>query len=58
VSSELIIRPALTPDVWHMIDQIAPAMYRSRLFRVSAPEQAAAIMLKGYELGLSLTASF
>jgi hypothetical protein len=41
-----------------MIDKIAPTMHRSRLFGVTAPEQAAAIMLKGYELGLGLAASF
>ena len=48
----------LTPSVWQMIWEIAPVMYKSRLFGVSSVEQAAAIMLKGYELGLSITASF
>jgi len=33
-------------------------MHRSRLFGVTSPEAAAAIMLKGFELGLGLTASF
>jgi len=33
-------------------------MHQARLFGVASPEQAMAIMLKGYELGLSLTASF
>jgi hypothetical protein len=41
-----------------MIEAVAPAMHQSRLFGVSSPEQAMAIMLKGYELGLGLTASF
>jgi len=48
----------LTPSVWQMITQVAPAMHQSRLFGVTSSEQAMAIMLKGYELGLSLTASF
>ena len=41
-----------------MISAVAPAMHGARLFGVSNAEQAAAIMLKGYELGLGLTASF
>ena len=48
----------LTPSIWEMIWNMAPIMHRSRLFGVSSPEAAAAIMLKGYELGLSITASF
>lgn len=48
----------LTPAIWRMITDIAPAMYKSRFFGVNTPEQAQAIMLKGYELGLSITASF
>lgn len=48
----------LTPGIWAMIEKMAPAMYRSRLFGVTSIEQAEAIMLKGYELGLSMTASF
>jgi len=48
----------LTPQMWQMIESVAPAMHKSRLFGVTAPEQAAAIMLKGYELGLGLAASF
>jgi hypothetical protein len=54
----LTVRQSLSPATWEMINQVAPAMYRSRLFGVASPEQAAAVMLKGYELGLSLTASF
>lgn len=48
----------LTPQIWEMIERMSPVMYRSRLFGVSSQEAAAAIMLKGYELGLSITASF
>lgn len=49
---------AITPSVWQMITTVATAIYKSRLFKMSSPEQAQAIMLKGYELGLPLTASF
>lgn len=52
-----VVKP-LTPQTWQMIESIAPAMHACRLFGVSSKEQASAIMLKGYELGLSLTASF
>jgi len=48
----------LTPAIWRMIGELAPVMYRARLFGVVSPDQAAAIMLKGYDLGLSTTASF
>jgi hypothetical protein len=61
METELIVAPdhrELTPVIWQMINQMAPVMYQSRLFGVSSPEQAAAIMLKGYELGMSITASF
>lgn len=53
-----ITRQQLTPAIWQMIDSIAPAMHASRLFGVNSKEQACAIMLKGYELGFSLSASF
>src|SRR3990167_3398040 len=48
----------LTPAIWHMIEIMSPVMHKAHLFGVTSPEQAAAIMLKGYELGLSVTASF
>jgi hypothetical protein len=48
----------MTPQVWTMIKEMAPVMHQARLFGVSSMEQAAAIMLKGHELGLGLTASF
>lgn len=57
MTTALTIRQ-VTPDVWRMIETIAPAMHESRLFGVTSKHQAAAIMLKGYELGFSLTASF
>lgn len=44
--------------VWQMINTVAQDVYTSRLFPVSSPQQAAAIMLKGYEIGLGLMASF
>lgn len=53
-----IIRQELTPAVWEMISSIAPTIHQSRLFGVASPEQAAAIMLKGHELGLGLATSF
>ncbi|MEN6301728.1 MAG: hypothetical protein ABFD96_03345 [Armatimonadia bacterium] len=51
-------RPQLTPSVWQMIQSVAPVMHRARLFGVTSPEQATAVLLKGYELGLGLAASF
>lgn len=51
-------RHELTPAIWDMITGMAPVMHNSRLFGVASQDQAAAIMLKGYELGLPVTASF
>jgi hypothetical protein len=48
----------LNPDIWQTITAVAPVMKDSRLFGVSTEAQAAAIMAKGYELGLTLTAAF
>jgi hypothetical protein len=45
-------------NIWPTINEIAPVVYAARLFGVSSPEQGAAIMLKGHELGFGLTASF
>ena|SRR6266545_2149825 len=53
-----LVRQPLTPSVWELITTIAPIIHQSRLFGVNSPEQAAAIMLKGHELGLGLAASF
>lgn len=47
-----------TPDAWSMIMQVAPVMYAARLSKASNPEQAAAIMLVGNELGFGLAGSF
>jgi len=57
-STALTLRREVTPQLWAMIWSMAPVMYKSRLFGVTSPEAAAAIMLKGYELGLGVTASF
>lgn len=48
----------LTPSVWSMIKEISPIMHQARLFGVASAEQAAAIMIKGHELGFGLGASF
>lgn len=58
MSNALTIRQQVTPDTWKMIMEIAPVMSQSRLFGMASAEQACAVMLKGFELGLSLTASF
>lgn len=57
-STAIVTRQTLTPAVWQMISQIAPAVHASRLFGVNSVDQAASVMLKGFELGLGLTASF
>lgn len=54
----LISNREMSLGVWHMINTVADDVYRSRLFPVNSPQQAAAIMLKGYEIGLGLMASF
>ena len=54
---DLVVRN-VTPATWEMVQAIAPTMHRARLFGVASPEQAAAILLKGYELGLGFGASF
>jgi hypothetical protein len=48
----------LTPGIEHMIWEIAPRMHRAHLFGVTSPEQAYAIMIKGFDCGFSITASF
>lgn len=53
-----VSKPQLTPDAFQMITQVAPVMHAARLFGTKTPEQAMAIMIKGYELGFSLTAAF
>ena len=53
----LAVREISLPT-WETIKAIAPTMRTSGLFGVASEAAAATIMLKGYELGLSLTASF
>jgi hypothetical protein len=53
-----VATPRLTPDALQMIMHVAPTIHGARLFGTANPEQAAAIMIKGFELGFSLTASF
>lgn len=57
MTTELAVRE-LTPSVIEMAMKLAPTFKDSRLFGVATEAQAATICLKGYELGLSLTASF
>ena len=57
-SRALVIQPQLTLSTWGVIQAIAPTMHQSRLFGVASVDQAAAIMIKGAELGLGLAASF
>jgi hypothetical protein len=54
----LLANREMSLGVWNMINTVADDVYRSRLFPVNSPQQAAAIMLKGYEIGLGLMASF
>jgi hypothetical protein len=58
VTTALAVTPRLTPDVMTMILSVAPTMHEARLFGTKSAQQAAAIMIKGYELGFSLSASF
>jgi hypothetical protein len=59
MSTALVVQQqSLTPDIWNMIQEVAPTMKDSRLFGVATVAQASVIMCKGFELGLSLTASF
>lgn len=53
-----VTKRELTPQIWNMIVQMAPVMWKSRMFGVVSEDAAAAIMVKGYELGLGITASF
>jgi len=48
----------LTPGVEKMIWEMSPRMYKAHLFGVTSPEQAYAIMIKGFDCGFSITASF
>jgi len=54
--SEKAIVP-ITSDAWQTIQAIAPVATASRMFGVTE-QQAAVVMLKGYELGLGLASAF
>lgn len=53
-----VVTPRLTQDALQMIMSVAPTLHEARLFGTKSAQQAAAIMIKGYELGFGLTASF
>lgn len=57
MTNALAIRNELTPTQWEMINAVAPTIHASRLFGISSPAAAAAILLKGQELGFQLAAS-
>lgn len=57
-NTSVAIRHDITPDTWAMMQSIAPTLYESRLFGVASSAQAAAILLKGAELGFGPAASF
>jgi len=51
---------ALVPvnkETWQVIQSVAPVAQASRMFKVTQ-EQAAIVMLKGYELGLGIASAF
>jgi len=56
--SNEIVKRQTDISVFETITAIAPVMHKSRLFGVSSPEQAAAIMIKSHELGLGFSAGF
>lgn len=58
MTNEIVKHQPLTPDVWRMIQDVAPFAKDSRLFGVATAPQAIMIMAKGHELGLPLTTSF
>jgi hypothetical protein len=51
-------REPLSPQKWEMIKAVAAEIHASRMFGTSNIAQAAAIMLKGSELGFELASSF
>jgi hypothetical protein len=48
----------LSLPTWEVVKAVSPTMHQSRFFGVTSADQAAAIMITGAELGLSLSASF
>ena len=57
VEKSLVLARPLTPDAWRMILEVAPVIHMARWFGVANREQAAALLLKGWELGMGLGAS-
>lgn len=55
---QLSPRRELDLSIVALVQSVAPIIHASRYFGVASPEQAAAIMLKGYEIGLPVTAAF
>lgn len=51
-------RRDITADILDLAIKGGAIMHASRLFGLGSAEQAAAIMLKGYEIGLPMTAAF
>lgn len=54
----LSVQRDITLDIINVAIQGGAIMHTSRLFKTDNAEGAAAIMLKGYELGLPMTAAF
>lgn len=59
MTEEKALVPSRVPamSTWQMIQSVAPVAVASRMFGVTE-QQAMIVMLKGYELGLGLTAAF
>jgi len=53
----IVVRKPITPEMWKMVQSIAPVTAASRMFRVNE-QQAAVVMLMGHELGLGLASAF
>ena len=54
----LSVQRDITLDILNVASHGGAIMHASRMFNTANAEQAAAIMLKGYELGLPMTAAF
>ncbi len=57
-ATSLAVQQPTSADAWDLIVRMAPTIYESRLFGVASVAQAAAILLKGRELGFGAAASF
>lgn len=53
-----IVKKEIDGSAWALIQSAAPIMHKSRLFGVANEEQAMAIMVKGFEMGLGFSTSF